>query len=266
MSFVPANSDNAIAAVTFQLILDRVLSPKTIQAANAVPERWTDDLPAIGIAKALNVGVEAEGPSQVTEQGGVSFAFMRPDGTPAWVFRALHQSIVVECARYSRWKNVVSAAARYVSEFTEVMKREADPASAVIATLLVRDEFHWKGDLGDYDSRQLLNQSSHVAEIARGNNPVWHSYTGWFPDPSVLMHLNVTGTRIDNHTAASREGTAEVTIDHYMQKSLTPAASAADMTSEWYASVMSELHELNKQIMKEILTDSAREMIGLGNK
>jgi uncharacterized protein (TIGR04255 family) len=193
---------------------------------------------------------------------GLEFSFLRPDGTPAWQLRVEPSGIVVECTRYSRWDRIWVAASNHLRIALEVLSGSEDSDTGVAgAALHFVDRFIDESGDGHYDA--LFQQTSRLPSAAFSFGDVWHNNSGWFDesvkDYPVLHNLNVI---------ASRAVPPAITVDivHVQQLRYPVPTTISDFKQNFdtlFSDAMQRLHDNNKAMVLELITDVMAQQIGL---
>lgn len=267
MAFKPVNSDHSVTSATFQLQFAAPLSNAVLDGIRASGHLWQQHLPAVSSPKNFHVELDASGP-RMSGTNGVEFAFLRPDGTPAWAMRVFGNMAVVECSRYTRWANVFAQAKDHLRAFVTVAAG-IDPEPTVVETgLTMADDFLWFGDRSDYALEKLLAHGPLVADQCFLSGPVWHSNVGWFEknakdNADTLQLLNVIGLHSDDLCILKRAD-ARVAIQH-VQNYRQPLKldSLSNSFEDIFTSVFEQMHVRNKSLLQEILAPEVAREIGL---
>ena len=101
--FVPFNSEHAVVAAAFTIVLDGEVSPSVVQDLRARKDLSTE-LPAFHTPEFFEFSPGSG--TKFLPRSAVQLSHLRPDGTPAWLLRLLGRQLSVECTRYSRWRRL----------------------------------------------------------------------------------------------------------------------------------------------------------------
>lgn len=275
--FAPINSDHAVARVTFRICFSRPFSRHDIEAIAGGHEAWKSDFPAMRQAKGFTFGPSSDGSAQLSQTPGVEFAYLRPDGSQAWLMAAINNELVIECSRYTRWEKIWSVASRNLRSVLNLIPTHASGGvdgqrKVISAGLAFQDIFFWKGDFAEYSLEALLRPNSMIADTCFSRGPVWHSHVGWFESidelRTVLVTLNVTGAH-NIEPAVSRGAPAQVEIANEQELRFVDGGpilsdfAADDFTQ--LTGAMEHMHSRNKELLEEILIDTMSKSIGLSS-
>ncbi|MGV8864984.1 MAG: TIGR04255 family protein [Pseudomonas sp.] len=267
MGFQPVNTDHSVTSALFQIVFTSSLPNSLIETMRSKSELWIHDLPAQNSPKAVNFTVDPDG-SSVQESTGIEFAFLRPDGRPAWAFRAFHNVVMVECTRYTRWRSVMTQAKKYIRSFLDVANVSWPEGQVAQIVLAMSDDFMWHGSRDDFDLQQLMRPSSVMAQKSFASGSVWHSNAGWFDKSEnydTLQALNVVSLHSDD-LCRLKSADARVNILHVQDcrfRNPVPVPIFADTSDDKFANVLEEMHVRNKELLREILIPDTATQIGL---
>jgi uncharacterized protein (TIGR04255 family) len=255
MRFRPLNEDHAIESVKFSVAFSTGILSQSIMAVEQGHNLWLDSLPARSIA---DVSSESNGRS--ANAPGVSFSFLRPDGSPSWSMAVAVNRIDIECSLYSRWERVWTEAKGYFVKAIEILSK-AQPSLGIGAVeLTVKDVF--VATERDYPLNQLLKPSVRLPEFIFEAGQAWHANSGWFEVNGMqrtLHNLNCDATPNDDLTI--------INISHYQQGLMASPINISAKQAQLFETLeqrMSTLHKANKQLMIDILKDDMAGRIGLG--
>jgi hypothetical protein len=262
--FVPLHEDHSIQLVSFAIGLDSPLRREDLESIRLAHSEWSDDLPAIMDAPP---GFEFDGTGLRPALAGVQFAYLRPDGSPAWLLRAFQNQITVECARYSRWARVWASAESHLAKAIRVIAASNSSLKAIGLTFQVIDEFRARNR--NFALEHLIVRGSrfvvpHLFESGR----VWHSHHAWFEhdrEKFFLNAVNVDSRRIEfvNEVTEDPDDIHSVSITHMQQLRLRTPVLLQDLKA-LLAPEMSGLHAKNKALLDEILAAPIKTRISLG--
>jgi uncharacterized protein (TIGR04255 family) len=262
--FAPFSEDHAIQTVSFALIVDKPLQPLTIEEVRKNHDQWRDELPAIQIPPTFQVDLAGPAPVQrPTLSNAVIFSFLRPDGTPAWVFRFMGLEIAVECLRYTRWDRVWETTKRYLQLALKIVNT-MEPDRTITATgLQVVDKF--RAIVNPYNINHLFKPNKYIPPVLIEAGGQWHNHSGWFEQQSGnhmfwLQNLNVQSLH---------EGTDHVFVVTHVQQFRYPTPSPVAYWSQSAGELdecMRRMHVANKTVLKSLLSDEMAFRIGLEGK
>ncbi|MBX5181677.1 TIGR04255 family protein [Rhizobium sp. NZLR5] len=252
--FRPLNEDHAVAGVKFAVVLNQVLHPQAVSAAENAHGIWQEGLPA---ASASDVGVDVGG--RQLKAPGVLFAFLRPDGTANWSMQIGGNKIEVECNLYSRWDRVWMTAGGYLSAALAVVSQAQENLSLMMTELTVRDVFVAQNR--PYQLSQLIKVGEYLPRRVLSDGPLWHCNTGWFDDAQAGTNSHLHNLNCD---AAPANSEVAITMMHFQQKRIQEPLSVRELSSKnFLGSEMKVLHDKNKTLLREVLTQEMLDRIGL---
>ncbi|MBY5354575.1 TIGR04255 family protein [Rhizobium leguminosarum] len=250
--FRPLNEDHAVAGVKFAVVLNQVLQPQAISAAENSHEIWRESLPAASIS---DVAIDAGG--RQLKAPGVLFAFLRPDGTANWSMQLGGNKIEVECNLYSRWDRVWMSALGYLASALSVTSQAQNNLAVLSVELTVRDVF--VALKRPYELSHLIKIGEYFPRSVLSAGPLWHCNTGWFDDAHSGGNGHLHNLNCD---AAPANNDVIINITHFQQKRLPEPVLVQGLQSTLDIT-MKTLHEKNKTLLREILTQEMLTRIGL---
>jgi uncharacterized protein (TIGR04255 family) len=268
MDFDPVNQDHAIFAVTFSATLDHVLDEGNLSAIRREHRVWRAELPAMSPVQAVMMRVNPATRAQETINAmGVQFARLRPDGSPAWLLRAVGQEVVVECFLYTRWERVWERARYYIIRVIKLLCESQIELKIPAVSLTVQDRFRVTRQ--PYDLSTLLVHNDVLPRHVFERGSFWHSHSGWFQPENMGQVLNVVNIESrDGFTSPSGgddEANALFVVFMHLQQYRPTEAISGNRTE--FESVLNELlekmHQSNKRLMHTMLTPDMRKRIGL---
>jgi uncharacterized protein (TIGR04255 family) len=265
--FKPANSEHAVSSVTFAVNFAEDITDAAIDLVRANHHLWRTHLPASIPGGAVNIEMTPDGPKMHTNLG-VAHAFLRPDGTPAWMLRVDTRQISIHCTRYTRWEKVASQAQEHLQTVLNLLKQNQFSFAISDFQLTFLDEFYWHGTLDNYDLALLLKPYQAIADVAFSSGPVWHSHTAWFEQANTsntLIHFNVDGTR-EGISSFPSDATARVALLNVQSTRPNTPMQINEVVSNLNSAIakaMEDMHMRNKELLLKTLTPVAIEAINL---
>ena len=249
-AFEPINPDHAIAAVAFSVNFNRPLEVGEIATARKIEPEVKDFLPGITL-------IPRDPPRPPLPWSPVIIGFMlhrvRPDGQPAWVLTAHQNSIVVQCAEYTRWADVWGRVRTWLMKLHNLVKRSDLFITSV--NLQYKDQFSAPKPLDSDVLEKLFKvDSQYIPSRTFNNKELWHINQGWYlPEttPMIGNKLNVL------NIATSEFGNSIVlVIDHLARFQLdNPSELFSDCGDRAPIDVvMEELHVQNKFLLRNLLS------------
>lgn len=285
MPFEPVHSDHAIVEVAFQIECDRPFADADIPALVALAREFRDDLPAfrqLPLQRAGELGLPPDAMAQLASGSvAVEFASLRRDASLEWRLLCADRVVTVNCAVYTRWARVWSAASRYFRRVFDATSISG-PRAIRAVTLEYVDEFFWRAEGRSETQVPSLDElvdfeSELVPRDLSKRGAIWHLHQGWFdrsdglgelaqlplPTGRILERLNVDcGAR---STLVEPQSIHFVRIHHMMRYELqgeppprADVSEGAPVTKSFEA-----MHALNKRRLSQLLSKPMQERIGL---
>lgn len=266
MSFKPANEDHAVVECKFALGFSRPFSPTEMQSVIEARRQWRTQLPAF----AVDEFDSSEGIVPLiigTQNKSIAFANMRPDGTALWMMRCAANEITLICTNYTRWAPTWRDAQALFGQVINVMgsaygsEASIPPLRLRSIALNVTDAF--VSEEAEPALDLALKKSGRLPDAVFGAGPIWHCHTGWFDqleDAACLNRLNLQVTR-------TPEFSHQLVVSHeqcfnFEERNLIDVA-AGNVFLDRIHTIMSTLHQRNKDVMIELLNEGLADQIKL---
>lgn len=251
--FAPINDDHAVESVKFELVLNALLPPDLFELLHGSHSAWREELPAVQLG-----GNYAD---------GMTFSYLRPDGSFAWQMKIEPALISICCNRYTRWEKIWrTSRSLFARAFDALGEAECDPPIAIERIRLqVSDKF--VAEDKDYELAELFaDEEGWLPSAIRAVGPVWHSNAGWFePEETgaVLHNLNLSSAR--KRKGTSPAFTVQTAIVHLQEKRLKDALQldTSSKLIEYVDQVMAQFHNRNKAVITRLLKPNVALRIGL---
>jgi uncharacterized protein (TIGR04255 family) len=248
-------------AVGFQL--RQPLVSEVLRKVSALHGRFRRELPRRVEQQALTFQVGGGPQSQPSvEMGGVTFDYLKPDGSTRAALIVLQRSVSYMVSDYSRWLEFWPVAERMLTE----VGRAALPETAVEGlTLVANNRFEWSGRSDDGRLATLLRaQPSYVADHILDCAGACHSNHGYF-----ATNEDPPGQRLDNINLAVfiQANSKLLHLDFDIRLTLTEPVADMGMLFDgssgpsFLARSLDSLHNLNKCLMSKVLLESVAESI-----
>ena len=261
----PANKQNAIkiAAFAFELqpenITQHVLEKIQKNYTNGFFSSSYDNL----VQHTEMVVKITESEKKITNDtlGGLSLLKIDTEGNKIWEVLIDKNNIVVTCYEYTRWEEVFTQTKTYLKEIIGVIGL----VSIRGLTLEYIDEFNildstnnkWKEELFLSETKYL---PKHIFKLLKP----WHSHHGFFLDGKktlnkrILLNLNI-------EYVVSNQDTYKLIIRSQHRSLMENAIhfNTENIDSK-IDEAMVENHEINKDLLRDLLTIDALQSINLG--
>ncbi|MCB4763525.1 MAG: TIGR04255 family protein [Sulfurovum sp.] len=194
--------------------------------------------------------------------GGLSLLKVDGHGNKIWETVINKDTIIVTCYRYTRWNEIFEKAKNYVKEILNLIDKDLKITGLTLEyidefTVLNNSDNRWKKELFLEDTKYL---PSHIFEVT---NP-WHSHHGFFfngnelLNQKILINLNIeyviTNQSIHNLVIRSQQRSLLDSAIDLNQSKIDTSINAA----------MVENHKINKNLLRDLLSEGALQSINLG--
>lgn len=210
---------------------------------------------------------------ELNKAAGVRLINLDPDGTINKNILIGQDSLMLSCLKYSAWSDIWPEQKNYIAKiFAKIV---GTPSFLTGIGMRWIDQFIYEGDLASYDAAALLDASSpylHSRAFRSGSR--WHCHTGWFdaetyPSREVLNQVNLDAGPLN--VAGEMRTAVTVTHTQILRVTQLPDELAAFMPHkgaglDTLSGLMDALHDGNKRILRDLLTDSVCERIGLRSR
>jgi uncharacterized protein (TIGR04255 family) len=281
--FRPVNNAHAIAEVIFYCVfspdfdnsvINRLINLRDIENIKSF-------LPKERLIKGAlqNIDLDSLEKTRLTVSDiGIELQRINPDGTMSWMLRTTSNSISVHCLNYTRWNEVWEKA----RNFLHIAFNQIGVSSNLFSSVGLQyiDRFEFIGNPSDYNSELLLKRSDYVHNKAFCSAERWHCNIGWFDkfdeqsnnDNFKFECLNQLDL-VSGYGQVSGSKRIMVTISHNQVISLLDSNDDIDVLSfggdapsqedSLLNKTFAKLHQNNKQLLLDILTDDIAKQINL---
>lgn len=262
----PIAGNNAIQNAAFAIEWGAELSSADIQETNSkIESELKSDFSAPLPQNVQNFSFVTDG-SQTprflpsVEIGGYLYEKRSPLSTiPTKSITLTRQNLVILINEYSRWETVWEDVQKY---FSIILKNiTAQPFTNV--GLQYSDVFIWKDEPASLNLCEVFRQSSsYLTPNALNVKSLWHSHHGYIVD----SNAPVKNSRLDNINVnlIDNGGTLSVQIVTSHRATLAaPIWYKKEIDLESISQIMKVLHNENKQVMHNLLSDEVCKKIKL---
>jgi uncharacterized protein (TIGR04255 family) len=225
----------------------------------------------------LPVKIEQRGAVSITIQGGnmpvpaakssndlVGLGFNRiaPDGTPEWALSLAPNAVIVACHRYECWDDAIAIV---LPLLTQVLGLSPHIGVATIG-LQYLDEWSIAAAEGEPIAPLLFNAGGrYIPQRMMEQQGAWHNHCGYFDTsdaelPRALVNVNVNV----NADPATRRFTAA--LNHAQRSFQNEPLFIRENGDEFRAKIAAQfasMHQRNKQLLGEVLSESVQAQISL---
>lgn len=264
MTFQPKSGEHAIVEVVFGVLLSRPLVKAEVDAVIGSHSVWRDWMPKIDLQEGMVFRLGPNGPEvQKGELQAVVFERMRPDGSPEWRLRVEGQSIFVNCLAYTRWEEIWGRTSGLLDTVLKLIANDDVTITGILMQYI--DIFEWVAAPEAYNPRELLAVGDMIPSRVLSSGPWWHLHQGWFKfdEPTLPKSRLLEKLHIDS--VVDDAGRPTVKLDSYLSYDLPAALPVAGGISKdgelfsWFQAI----HNLDKALMRYVLTPQAQEIIHL---
>jgi hypothetical protein len=244
----PYNTNNAIKVVAFALEFNQSInmSKDFINSLKGLSNK-DNELVIIEDIKSYSVKVEHQNAISHGERIiGVEFSYNN-----SWVVKFLEDKFLVYIDNYTRWEEIF---ATYLNDIYSIFSDIINGINIQGFTLEYIDEFtivdlsqEWQKDIFDFDT-------DYISKHQLNNKSTWHLHQGFFSDIglSVLNNININVGNIKE----SHNGIIIISTQHKVAHN-----SLKDINN-----IYNSLHDLNKEIISDILSTTMCNKISLKKK
>jgi uncharacterized protein (TIGR04255 family) len=252
----PIHGSNAVKVVAFALELKEHLTTGDFSVLQSCHDETTAYLPIIKAHNSVTFKIENDGSSPVANESGIAaLTFTKPKEGTNETEIALHvrdSAIIFQCLNYSTWANVFNEASNVFKDI--IGKLGADKLVGGVS-LEYLDEFqvletesNWKQELLNVDSKYL---QSYIFDT----NGLWHSHSGYL-NGSILNKINLECVEVEQLTCVKL-------LTQHQDREPSAGSLQAHLDDEF--SVFTSLHQINIDVLSEILSFEMKSLIGLGS-
>lgn len=263
----PKNSNNAIEAAQFVVVLQQPLHEETIKKINVALDTVIDKLPGVQPSMQQGFVVQFGGMMNSPFNEVLRFSSAR-NGAHEWRVQVMGNLVQVSCLKFDDFAAVWQDAESYL----RLVLAQVD-ASAVVQEVgyQVVDKFEYDEGMSadDYDMAELFQADCpYLTPQSWKSGLLWHVYQGWFAphdeNTKLLHQLNVSNTDIApqrigciiDHRVAARSST---------DKTLTVGALLAQEpgSPEMLNNLFTAFHRENLGVISTLLTPAKLQTIGM---
>lgn len=264
-SIVPLNSEHAVRSVSFVCELGANLSPEKIKEIISYYDNSTElrkIFPKKTAAQGASIYFSQHG-VDVNNSGDINQVILErigTDGSTEFGLSLQGNIINFNSNQYSRWASVSQEAFAILSQFVSLVL----PAPGIsVFGLQYVDEFIVTGEINSFRPSMLFEPGSKIlpANVSERTGP-WHNHTGWFSDDNTEQHDKLLHNLNINVIPQHEKVIVQIIGAHRYILS-NPIANIDDdctvMTNKFQI-----MHDVNKALLRELLSKQALEEIHLG--
>ncbi|GJD90744.1 hypothetical protein BHAOGJBA_4286 [Methylobacterium hispanicum] len=251
---------------------------QAMPALISLKDELRHDFPSHEILNMMQVQVFQQNQSQpqvtqprVNEAAGINMQRFDADGTLASTISIAQETVTLDEYRYTRWHEVWPRQREHIAKIFARMS--GTPSFMTGVGMRWTDQFIYEGEDEAYDAHELLDPTSaylHPRAFTSGTR--WHCHTGWFDADTtrgyeILNQVNLDAGAVNVQGAmrtAVTIGHAQILRANQAIDELAPFVPGNPSGLEALSALMEALHDGNKRLLRNLLTESMSTRIGLG--
>jgi len=265
----PCKRDNAIKIAAFAIEFSGALSEQIIQDVIAfyhTDDSLSKELPRKQTHEAVTL--QFDSPQNISSKalGGVTFDRLTPSGNQEWAINLRSNALIITCSEYTRWNEIWPKAKSYILKICTKLKSVGINAVGMEYV----DEFCIEDDRANWEMALFRQSSKYLPSNIYELKDLWHSHHGFFSKQGYPLELKTLNKiEVDclmestgQHDQFGQKKTVSIKTHHKssLQGVLKIENEKFDRILE---GIISGNHKLNKEILKEVLSDSMLEKIHL---
>jgi uncharacterized protein (TIGR04255 family) len=267
-NFDPIHEAHAIEQAAFIVQFDRPLNDTVFKDVKEATKQFENELPGKveiqGVSFAM--GMTSASTYPATSEGTL-LRLVLPDGTIHSELRVERSMLTFLTTRYTGWNLVFKQVCNY---FNVLLPHYFPNAALIGASLNYVDKFVWNGPLENCNPKLLIREDSkylcnHIFETKE----LWHSHTGVFSHTDEFSRrlLNINVNYLDELNPEEQKRVIIITTsiaDQFNQQNYKPLDNSNSESSlEMIKCHMQEMHNFNKEVLGQIITQQMCERIAL---
>ncbi len=250
--------------MTFAIVFEQIFDDSVLQSFLRLESALSSELPSFNKMNKLEVRLDGDmvDNKNVGVSGGfsgvVAQSFLE-NGARHWALTANENTISATCYYYDSWEVESAKAMRYIREAVNSVRDTGNLVKIVVLRTI--DKF--LTDLAaittesPYQIASIFNaDSDYITKQAVNSGPLWHVFQGWFedinnPESMCLNALNLSSTNRGDALVAG--------IDHNCQLQLKESINDFEKLEGYFGM----LHDANKRIIRNVLSDESKNIVGL---
>jgi uncharacterized protein (TIGR04255 family) len=274
-SFEPLHKAHSIEQVSLAVVFANEIGDEELKAARKALGK-PDELPghsemrgmsfAFSAGTAASAGAQVSGPAVGPAPSGYLFTRMRPDGTVESQLQVQKLAIAFITSSYTRWTDLSAQTRKYIDALLPIYAAGSEIAQVQLA---YSDKFlSASAPQSSTPARILREGSRYLAPTVFRAQNLWHCHTGTFERVSETVKrlrnvqvefVSETRDEQERGVLAIRTTLADMYNQPDYKQSLFKPESAAQRVYE----TLQELHTIDKEILRDILTDEMARRIAL---
>lgn len=251
----PIHKKNAIEVMGFIVTFEQPFNPATCEKFLGLKELLASEFPTFN--RTNNLAINVKGNQQIEPSESVTGVLLQNNsstGKPNWQLRVQGNNIIALCFSYDRWKEESDKAVSYILKAASSVP---DDNPVVLVALQTVDTFN--DNFSTYCIDGVLNpKSKYLTSQVLEADKLWHIHQGWFEknedNIKCLNVLKLSTTEIPDMIAT--------VIDHNVQM-IFEGGKSNEYLQRKLVKILGNLHERNKEIVRELLNEKQKDRIGL---
>lgn len=261
----PLHDENAIESCNFAVVFERPFSDDEIQSLFGLEQDFKNEFTSFEKLNSFHVNLDSSrsesshGVTGMIGCGGVLLQSFQDNGRRDWGIKVSENAIVVSCYNYDSWVTESEKAIRYIQSCGTPVDGKSNPV--VMLVLHTTDHFlHDEEESQNYLIDEVFNRTSeYLTQHATKSGPLWHVFQGWFED---VEEYNAQCLHVLNLSTTQLSGQLLSVIDHAAQLQYTQPMPFDSVMAN-ISSALGALHDRNKTILEQTLSDKQKRAIGL---
>lgn len=274
-SFEPLHKAHSIEQVSLAVVFAKEIGDEELRAARKALGK-PDELPgysemrgmsfAFSAGAVASAGAQVSGPAIGSAPSGHVFTRVRPDGTVESQLQVQKLAIAFLTSSYTRWTDLSAQTRRYIDHLLPIYAAGCEVAQVQLA---YSDKFLSTSTPETSTPGRILREGSpYLAHTVFRAQNLWHCHTGTFErvGETVKRLRNVqvefvTETREDQERGVLAIRTT--LADMYNQPGFKQSQFKPESAAQHVCETLEELHAIDKEILRDILTDEMARRIAL---
>lgn len=262
--FKPLGDDHAIETVAIELTLKEPMADELLYAVDG---QYRSELKKILPAREQLYSVEMrmkDGRPSVREtpKKAFEYAYIAPDGAPIRVLRLEENTIRIERHDYSRWKQIKQWATGLL---TPVLGVVLEKNSVTRVGVHYTDVF-LNSPASPEDPAVLFREDTDlIPERVFHRSKAWHAHAGYIDD-SEREEFDHVLERFQVNSTTGKEARVTISASHIAMADEGIQGLLIENESTLLNEILEELHQRNKCLLRDMLSDWAQVAINLDSK
>ena len=266
LSFSPINGVHAIVEMAIFVNFSPEFSSSTINKLVFLKDDLKEFFPKVNNVEKMDFTIDGTHTSADKHLVGIELQKINLDGNIDWMLRTSENSISVHCLNYTQWDIVFADAIKYLKATFKYLEGSENFISNI--GLMYIDRFICDKTPESSNLSELFNKDTDlVFKGAFGSeNKLWHSHTGWYEKLDDMPCLNQLKTSA-SYANIKNSKKLVVTVDHSAiitgKNDTFVDYSEVNGSCQKLEGILGKLHDMNKRVLAELLTEQMSTQIKL---